>query len=257
MATTNAIKLIEDSEPESHWIAMSNALTRAGHGLSLSEKRLVMLAVSKLDSKRNWTADELLKLTTRVTASEYAETYGVDMDTAYDSLQSAAKHLYDRSITIFEPAYTRKGRPLKDTIRTDMRWVGECKYYKDQGFVELAWWHRIIPALVNLRQHFTQYQLEQTSALRSVYSWKLLELLMRFQSTGWAEYSIEDFCAAMDATDKQKANFNNIKRRIIEPAIKELCEKDSWIINWQVIKTGRKVTRLRFTFLRDPQRRLL
>ena len=47
------------------------------------------------------------------------------------------------SITIFEPAHTRKGKLLKDTIRSDMRWVGECQYHKDQGIVELAWWHRM------------------------------------------------------------------------------------------------------------------
>lgn len=32
-------------------VTMSNALVRAGHGLTLAEKRVVMLAVSKLDSR--------------------------------------------------------------------------------------------------------------------------------------------------------------------------------------------------------------
>ena len=76
---------------------------------------------------------------------------------------------------------------------------------------------------------------------------------MRFESTGWAEYSIEDFAAAMDATEKQRANFNNIKRRIIEPAVKELGDKDGWLIHWRPIKAGRKVAAVRFEFRRDPQ----
>ncbi len=110
--------------------------------------------------------------------------------------------------------------------------------------------------LVGLQRQFTTYQLQQASALRSTYSWKLLELLMRFKDTGRAEYMIEDFCASMGATEKQRADFNNIKRRMIEPAVRELQEKDGWLIQWMPIKAGRKVKSLSFTFMRNPQGRL-
>jgi hypothetical protein len=48
----------------------------------------------------------------------------------------------------------------------------------------------------------------------------MLELLSRFQSTGWAEYDIEDFATAMDATEKQRADFAKLRTKIIEPAKK-------------------------------------
>ncbi|MCN5666848.1 replication initiation protein, partial [Escherichia coli] len=89
------------------------------------------------------------------------------------------------------------------------------------------------------------------------YSWKLLELLMRFEQNGWAEYTIEDFCASMDATEKQRENFAKVRTKIIEPAVKELVEKDGWLIEWKPVKAGRKVAKVRFEFKRDPQGRLL
>ena len=46
------------------------------------------------------------------------------------------------------------------------------------------------------------------------------------------------------------------KRRIIEPAVKELTEKDGWLIEWTPIKAGRRVKAVRFVFKRDPQARL-
>ncbi|HBV0869589.1 TPA: replication initiation protein, partial [Klebsiella pneumoniae] len=236
------------------WVTMQNALIRAGQGLSLSEKRLVMLAVSTLDSRKVHRVGDLP--TTRITAAEYAETYGVDINTAYDQLQSSAKQLYNRSITFFEPAYKRNGKPLK-AILVNMRWVGECRYHEGEGWVELYWWPRLLPYLTGIRKQFTSYQLQQASALRSVYSWRLLELLLRFESTGMAEYTIEDFAASMDATEKQKADFSKIRTKIIEPAVKELNDKDGWLIEWQPIKAGRKVAKVRFTFKRDPQGRLL
>jgi plasmid replication initiation protein len=75
---------------------------------------------------------------------------------------------------------------------------------------------------------------------------------MRFKSTGWAEYSIEDFAVSMDATEKQKQDFAAIRRKIIEPAVSELQEKDDWIIKWMPIKLGRKVKSIRFEFKRTP-----
>lgn len=235
------------------WVTMSNALTRAGHGLTLAEKRIVAAAVSKLGSRRVLKPGEVPR--TKITAAEYAEAFEVDMNTAYDQLQGAAKQLYNRSITFYEPAHKRNGKPLPPT-RVQMRWVGSVKYQDGEGWVELAWWPDLLRHLTGLQRQFTTYQLQQASALRSGYSWKLLELLMRFESTGWAEYTIEDFKASMDAPPSL-SDFGQVKRRIIDPAVKELTEKDGWLIQWQPIKAGRKVKALRFTFMRDPQGRLL
>ncbi len=236
------------------WITMSNALTRAGHGLSLSEKRIVVMAAATLDSRKTLKPGEAP--TTRISAADYAETYDVDLDTAYDQLRAAAKALYNRSITFYVPAYRRNGKPLPPT-QVQMRWIGEAHYHKGEGWIELFWWHKVLPYLTGLKKNFTSYQLQQTSALRSIYSWKLLELMTQYASTGWMEFTVEDFGASMDATDKQKADFAAIRRKIIEPAVRELTEKDGWLIEWKPIKKGRKVAKLRFDFKRNPQPRLL
>jgi plasmid replication initiation protein len=235
------------------WVTMSNALIRAGHGLTLAEKRLVVCAVSTLDSRRALKPGDVP--TSRVTAAEYAELAGCGLNAAYEALRDAAKSLYNRKITFFEPAHKRNGKPLKP-IRIDMRWVGEAHYHEGEGWVELGWWPRLLPHLTALKKQFTKYQLQQARALRSVYSWRLLELLTRFESTGWAEYTIEDFAASMDATEKQRGDFAKLRTKIIEPAVRELTEKDGWLIQWEPIKAGRKVKAVRFTFMRDPQLRL-
>lgn len=234
------------------WVTMTNALTRAGHGLTLAEKRLVMCAVAKLDSRYKPQFGEAP--TTRITASEYAKTFNVDLDTAYNQLQAAATQLYNRSITFYQAAEKRGKKALEPT-RVTMRWVGQVHYQKKEGWVELYWWYKLIPHLFGLKKQFTTYQLQQASALRSVYSWRLLELLTRFKS-GRAEYTIEDFCASMDATEKQRSDFAKVRTKIIEPAIKELTEKDGWLIQWEPIKAGRKVKSLRFNYMRNPQSRL-
>lgn len=239
---------------EERWVSMSNALTRAGHGLTLAEKRIIAHAASKLDSRRPLAPGEVPQ--THLTAAEYAETFDVDLTTAYEALQSAAKTLYERSITFYEAAHRRRGTSLS-LAKVQMRWVGSVKYHETEGWVELHWWPALLPHLTGLKKQFTSHQLKQASALRSVYSWRLLELLTRFGSTGRAEYTVEDFAASMDATEKQQADFAAIRRKIIEPAVRELVEKDGWQIEWKPIKAGRKVKAVRFDFSRDPQGQLL
>lgn len=235
---------IENDLNGKNLVTLSNALIRAGCSLTLAEKRIVMLAVSKLNPLK---PVPVQTFKTKITAAEYAETYDLDMNTAYDQLKTASKNLFNRTLVFFEPSYRRNGKPLK-SLRIEMRWIGRATYHEGEAWVELAWWHEILPHLMGLKKQFTEYQLRQATALRSIYSWRLLELLMRFKSTGWAEYAIDDFSTSMQATEKQKADFNNIRRRIIEPAVKELIEKDGWLIDWQTIKAGRKVKALRFDF---------
>jgi plasmid replication initiation protein len=234
-------------DPNSPYITVSNALNRAGSNLTLSEKRIVFLAIGKLDSKRP-VPKKGEEFATKITAKEYADTFDVDMNTAYDQLKAASKVLYERSINFLKA--DKKNMP---NIKARMRWVGSVEYFDQEGWVELDWYHRVVPHLVAQKKDFTTYRLQQATALRSIYSWRLFELLNQYKSTGWAQFTVEDFLVSMDAPPSMLNGFGQIKRRIINPAIKELKEKDGFIVNVEEIRAGRKVGSLRFTFGRDPQ----
>lgn len=228
-------------------ITMSHALTTAAQGLTLAEKRVMMYAVAKLDTFKvdGGTATGTVKLV----AQDYAEQFGVDPDTAYTQLRQAGKGIFNRYIRFFEPG--RKG-PEEVMIR----WVSSARYSPGTGTVTLRFTPEIAPHLLQLKTQFTKYKLAQASALRSIYSWRLLELLAQCESTGWRQITLDEFHHAMETPEGYKANFKDCRRWVVEPAVKELCEKDGWLIEWTPIKTGRKVTALRFEFKRDQQGRL-
>lgn len=227
-------------------VNMSNALIRAAQGLTLAEKRLMSTAVAKLDSVRHWTPE---KLHVRLTAADYAETFGVNETTAYEQLQGSADKLFHRYARWFE-----KGR--RGPIEVKVHWVGSVKYHKGEGWVELSFHHEMAPHLFMLREKFTSYKLAQASALRSLYSWRLLELLMQFKSKGELYITIEDFANAMDAPKSCRENFAQLRRRVIEPAVRELGERDNLAVSWEAIKAGRRVKALSFRFEPNPQHRL-
>lgn len=225
-------------------VTLSHALTNAAQGLSLAEKRVMSFAVAKLDSFKpdGGTADGMVKLA----AHEYAELFGLDANTAYEQLKGAGEGIFNRYIRFFEE--TRRGQK-----EVKLRWVSRAEYHPGEGTVTLRFTQDVAPHLLKLREKFTTYKLAQASALRSIYSWRLLELLSQYKRTGVRQVDLNEFHHSMETPDGYKANFKILRQRVIEPAVKELREKDGWLITWSAIKTGRKVTALRFEFERNPQ----
>lgn len=243
------------SEQLREWVTMSNALTRASHGLSVGEKRIVVCALSKLDSRRVPKNNELVTL--RIVGIDYAETFGIAQNTGYEQLKTSAKKLRGRYISFHDPAFIRKGKPLK---YTHMNWMSSVTYHEGEGWIEITFNPQLLPHIMgfaNGRGNFTSYQLGDIVEHKSIYSTRLFELLMRFKDTGWAYYTIEDFCASIDAPESHRKNFGKVRSQIIEPAIAELTEKNNLIIKWEAQKLGRKVVALTFSFKDNPQQSLI
>ncbi len=230
------------------YVNMSNALVNAAHGLSLAEKRIMCLAIGKLDSRSTIVVGAMH--TVRIAAVEFAETFKVDATTSYEQLQAAGEHLFKRQIS-----FQRDGGK-KGPIIVRMRWVGSVQYHKGEGWVALAFWPEVVPFLIGLQKQFTSYKLSQAQSLRSIYSWRLLELLSQFKDTGRRDISIPDFIHAMEAPPSYGTNFKDLRRKVVEPAVNELTIKDGWAIQWRPLKRGRRVALLRFEFQRDAQWRL-
>jgi len=84
---------------------MHNTLISASHGLNLSEKRLVSMAVSKLSP----TAAALPGKPLKILAVDFAEQFGLEAHTAYVQLREAQESLFNRYIRHIEHAFDLKG----------------------------------------------------------------------------------------------------------------------------------------------------
>ena len=226
------------------YVYLKNDLVRAAHGLSLMEKRLLMLAISRIDSKQPATIENM---TVRVNVSEFSKAFGVTAKSTYNDVKLATEQLMDRYIRFSSP-------DGKQEVR--MQWVGRATYVKDMGTVEIAFWHELSPMLFELEKHFTGYKLSRAGGLKSVYSWRIFELIMQFKNTGILKIEIPEFMEIMEAPESYKKDFGLHRVRVIEPAIKEIREKDGLRITWKPIKTSRKVTALEFKFPVEPQHEL-
>lgn len=229
-------------------VSMSNALARASHGLNLGEKRLIAVGLGGTDSKSPRAFNQSAIAggwNVRITAMDYAEWIGITPQTAYVQLRDAADDLIKRQWVIVN------GRSV-----TKYNWLSKAEYHEKEGWVEIEFTHHTAPHLLALAKHFTTYKLKQAAALRSIHSWRLLECLESWKDTGRWKPTIEEFCHAMDAKQSYRKDFGMLRRSVIEPAVKELRDKDGMQLEWSPIKSGRKVTGLDFRFSPAVQRKL-
>lgn len=225
-------------------VNMSNVLIRAAHGLNLVEKRIISACVAQIDNMRIAQHDNYNQMVVKLDASTYGTHYGIGRNNAYMELRTAAERLFERYITIQRE--TPKG--LKEH---KFRWVSGVTYHHGEGFVELNFTREVMPYISLLRRDYTSYKLKLASALRSVYSWRLLELFKSWQSTKELYITLEDFRHALEIP--KNYTYTNIKQRCIEPAVKELQDKNGFIITWKPIKKGRSVASLRFKWKENDQ----
>ena len=207
---------------------------------------MVSMAVAKLSPK----AAALPGKPVKILAADFAEQYGIDPDVAYTQLRSAQNKLYQRSITHIEH-FGANGTRVRVS---KMRWVSSIHYEKGAGEISLSFAPEIAQFLVQLKKHFTSYQLKQAAALRSVYSWRLYENLKSHESIGCWQVAIERFHKVMETPKSYRRNFNEVRRWVLEPAIAELAAKCALAVTVTPEKRGRRIVALTFTF--EPVRQM-
>jgi len=153
-------------------VSMDRALVKAAHGLNLNQKRLMMYAISELHPK----AKQPTQVIVKITAKDYANKVNVTQSkNFYRDLKNSADGLFKRYISIEYD--TPRGRQIEK-----VHWVSSAKYHEGEGWVELRFTPEVSPYLTQLnRGNQVIYNLEDAVDLKSVYSWRLLELLYQWR----------------------------------------------------------------------------
>lgn len=105
-------------------------------------------------------------------------------------------------------------------------------------------------ALIDFSKGFKKYELKVAMEFESTYSMRFYEILSNQKKP--INYTIETLKDMFQISNKYKLTADFIKR-IIEPAKKELDEKSPYTFHYNTIKTGKKITGIRFIPIHQPQ----
>lgn len=146
--------------------------------------------------------------------------------------------------------------------------VTDATYYKKQGIVKITPHPDMKPHLLQLRKEFTQAQLKQCIRFSSTYTSRIYMLLKQFDSprAGYRIMSVTEFRFKLGLDYTQKLSkgkeveyhlypkYSDIRRWVLLPAQQEIAKTDI-PFEFTPIKTGRKVTAIRFTLLKGRKLR--
>lgn len=209
-------------------IVKSNSLIRSRYDYTLAELRLVLTVASMVQ------ADDKDFHEYSVEAREFAELMGADKDNAYRYLKELGKMLLSKPLEI----PTGNGFAL-------CNWFAWYEYQENEGRILCSFAPKLKPHLLELQSHFTKYSLSNILRMKSTYSIRLYELAKSWEDTGWFIIGVEDFKATMGCKDSYPL-YADLKRFVINRAIKEINELTDIEILFNEKKTGRKVTGLDF-----------
>jgi plasmid replication initiation protein len=216
----------------------ANQVVEAGYRLSLNEQRVVLACIAQVDSKEALLVTDQFELS----AKDFAKIFSVSDDRAYHALIEVAESLFNRYVIIDKPF---PDRPRINRLKT--RWISTIYYMTDDGKICLTFAKDMLPYLSELKGQFTKYELKHIGNMTSIYGIRLYELLMQWKTTGTRTIEI-DWLKKQFEIDEQYAAMKDLKKRVIDPAVKDINTHSNYQVSWEQRKTGRNVTHLTFTF---------
>ena len=106
------------------------------------------------------------------------------------------------------------------------------------------------PYLLELKGCFTTYNLTEYLSLPSLYSQRIFEIVKSLSNAkeGEAVISMTDLHRFLDSPKSFQSDFGQFRRRVLDKAYKDITEKTSFRFEWEPVKVGRSVEKIRFIF---------
>jgi len=225
-------------------VGQHNYLVEACYTMSVDEKRLVMLAMTKIEYS---TYSLFGNLEVNFDIADWRKIFN-SPTSAYTDIRRATKALMKRQV------HVEKSR---DGVEPEMifNWVDHCKYYPQDGIVKVRFGStcsEYLQALNEKEGNFTICDLKKLAPLSTFYSIRLYELLYRFSDKGVVYKTADQLRTRLDVTDKYP-KFSQLLSRVIDPAIAEINKKTSLGVTYEVKYARRIAKNITFYFQKVPK----
>jgi plasmid replication initiation protein len=222
---------------KSDLVVKDNALINASYYLSLTEQRLILLAIIQARAEKMTSSNEF-----KVQVSSYINAFGVEKSTAYEALQKAVDTLINRRFS-----YYRIVNDQQEKVTTN--WVQSVAYATNESYIKIQFTDAVMPLITQLEKHFTSYQLEQVKDLTSIYAIRLYELIIQWRATGKTQQiPIDELRHKLGIESDQYKQMVNFKKKVLDFAIDQINEHTDIKASYEQHKEGRSITGFTFTF---------
>lgn len=213
-------------------VSKGNQLIHAGYTLSISEQRVILLCLAKLDSRQKIPNNYEFS----ISVDDLHNEIGITRENAYRDLRNAVDSLYNRTIKL-DP----------DEPGTERRWLYEKAFFKSDGSVTLFFSPSIIPYISELKKRFTTYRLKDVAKFKCSYSIRFYEVLMQWKDKTELKVEVSWIRGALQLGDKYP-RVSDIKKYVVIPAINDINNFSNLTVTFSQVKRGREVTHFVFNY---------
>ncbi|HDR4738272.1 TPA: replication initiation protein [Bacillus cereus] len=213
---------------ENNIVSKSNTLIEANSRLNLVEQKILLCLASNIEPN-----DRDFKTYT-FPIKQFHDLLGLNGSTKYTELSKITKELLSKVIEI------RVGEEL-----IQVSWLSSAIYNRNKGTIDMRFDPLLKPFLLELSSKFTSYRLANVVKLKSTYAIRIYELLKQYEDLRERTISLENLRYYLDAMDVYP-HYANFKQRVLKPSQKELNKKTDISFEFEEIKLGRKVKKIRF-----------
>ncbi|CAH0282348.1 Replication initiation protein [Peribacillus simplex] len=210
-------------------VTKSNQLIEAKYKLGLSELRIVLLLASFIHPDANEFE------TYKISIKDFNSWLGLKGKPKYQELEKITDDLQKKIFKIRTP---------QETITTS--WLSSVVYHHGEGTVQLRFDPLLKPYLLELKQNFTSYYIQNVINLKSLYSVRIYELLKQYEKIGKRTFLLEELRDILGIVDQYPA-YGNFKQKVLNVAQKELKKKSDISFDFKEVKQGRAVHKVMFT----------
>ncbi|AUZ85146.1 replication initiation protein [Methylophaga nitratireducenticrescens] len=222
-------------------VGMKISIARAHWNVTEREKRLLMLAISKIDYseeqiQQEWGGDGALLPfgTVVITAVEYTALVGCTMRDAYQDLKTATNSLQSKVLTLVMGGIERK-----------VNFTKAANYDRVAGLVEIEFNSEFLGFLTRFKSdgnRYVSYYLHEVKRF-SLPQWRLFELLLSYHHSN-AMISMDDLKFVMGCG---KWTTRDFRRDVLNPAIDGLSKNRMVQLEALPVMRGPKIQHFKFT----------
>jgi len=210
-------------------VTKANDLNLRAYQLTRIEQLFVLSVISLIEPN-----DENFK-TYKIRIKEFIDLLKLEGQSKYYDLPKITKGLMSKVIEIKNPHSLLQ-----------VCWFSSVEHKIGKGIIEVEFSPKLLPYLIDLKENFVTYALKQVAILSSKYSIRIYELLKQYSYKKIFEISLPEFRILIGIEEGSYPLYNNLKERVLKTAQKELNKKSDISFKFEEIKTGRKVTALKF-----------
>ena len=223
---------------DSNYVVQANNLISGKQSLSLNSAKILRTAIMQIQPE-----DVELKPYI-ITTGELAELLHISTDNIYRVIDSVS----DELMGSYAEARAEYGARKKFK---KINWVSFCEYDSEIGFaIKLN--SDMKPYLLNLKERYTQYTLDNILSMKSIYGVRIFELLnekIRIKTIPKTGLNVEmtlQYIRECCNCENKYERFSQFKVRVLDRAVSEINRVTMYKVTYEYIKKGKAVIGINF-----------